>query len=104
MKFIVQIVIFLCLLLALSGYSFPIERDLSFNNCTSEQTELCQHFLLNGGMDCHRNSQIFCYHENQELNDQSYCTFNATYSCRTFRSIYGFYCNNTSCIQSNNVI
>ncbi|CEP10768.1 hypothetical protein [Parasitella parasitica] len=60
------------------------------NNCTAELWEWCDQFLLNGGLQCHRNSQIICHHENQELNNQEYCTYNATYNCRTFRSRYGY--------------
>lgn len=74
------------------------------NNCTAELWGLCDQFLLNGGLQCHRNSQVICYHENQERNDQEYCTQNATYNCRTFRSKYGYTCNSTSCVVSNNVI
>ncbi|KAI7904786.1 uncharacterized protein BX663DRAFT_503534 [Cokeromyces recurvatus] len=103
MKLIPQSV-FLFHLLVLSSYALPIEQEYTFKDCTSKQAVLCQDFLQNGGLDCHRNSQIICYHENQEMNDRDYCTFNATYSCRTFRTIYGYYCNATDCIQSNKVI
>ncbi|KAI8644841.1 hypothetical protein BD408DRAFT_412597 [Parasitella parasitica] len=74
------------------------------NNCTAELWELCDQFLLNGGLQCHRNAQIICHHENQEMNDKEYCAQNATYSCRTFRSRYGYTCNSTSCVLSKNLI
>ncbi|KAG2201712.1 hypothetical protein INT46_004341 [Mucor plumbeus] len=74
------------------------------NNCTAELWEFCDQFLLNGGLQCHRNYQIICYHKNQEKNDQEYCSQNATYNCRTFRSKYGYTCNAVSCVVSNNVI
>ncbi|KAL7326727.1 hypothetical protein PS15p_209019 [Mucor circinelloides] len=74
------------------------------NNCTAELWELCDQFLLNGGLQCHRNAERICYHEHQEMNDREYCSQNATYNCRTFVSKYGYACNATSCVSSNNII
>lgn len=74
------------------------------NNCTAELWELCDQFLLNDGLQCHRNAQRICYHEHQEMNDREYCSQNATYNCRTFISKYGYACNATSCVSSNNIV
>lgn len=69
--------------------------------CEKDVKNLCQQFLDNGGMTCHYNEQIICYHENQEANDKDYCDPKATYSCRTFISTYGYLCDAQNCVMSH---
>lgn len=69
-----------------------------------EQIGYCGKFLSQGGLSCQRNNQTVCEHEHIEMNDKDYCQPTANYNCRTFISIYGYICNTTSCIQSDNII
>lgn len=85
-----------------------------YSNCTLEQSQLCDFFLLEGGLTCQRNNQSICYHAGEqnvlnlttsaEMLTQDYCTSNATYNCRTFISRYGYKCNLFECVQSNNIV
>lgn len=68
--------------------------------CSQEGIDFCNKFLENGGLYCQRNTQIICYHQNQEANDRDYCDPKATYNCRTFLSKYGYSCNPTTCLMS----
>jgi hypothetical protein len=69
--------------------------------CGQEGKNMCNKFIENGGLTCKRNTQIICYHKNQNDNDKDYCNSEATYNCRTFLSKYGFICDTTTCIMSH---
>jgi hypothetical protein len=71
-------------------------------NCTMEQIGYCGEFLSHGGLSCQRNNQTVCEHTGS--NNKDYCQPAANYNCRTFISVYGYICNTTSCIQSDNII
>ncbi|KAI8376736.1 hypothetical protein EDC96DRAFT_495641 [Choanephora cucurbitarum] len=75
-----------------------------WRNCTVEQRSFCGQFLASGGIQCQRNNQTVCYHEDMAANDKDYCFTNATYNCRTFISRYGYLCDSNNCINSNNLI
>lgn len=69
--------------------------------CNNITTSYCQKFLQNGGVTCQYNTQTICIHENQEVNDMDYCLSEANYNCRTFISVYGYACDEKTCIMSH---